>query len=112
MGSRGTRCGSHLGLSNVNGWPKRPFRHVGHRGGGGGRHGGHAISERMRSLIRSYSVAGRNAQDGIEAFEAIERDPPALVLLDILLPRQSGSQVWSPNDSACHGHGPSIECVT
>jgi flagellin len=33
---------------------------------------GLAISERMRSLIRSYTVAGRNAQDGISLTQTAE----------------------------------------
>jgi DNA-binding response OmpR family regulator len=33
------------------------------------------------------------ARDGQEALEAIERDPPALVLLDVMLPRLSGYDV-------------------
>jgi DNA-binding response OmpR family regulator len=33
------------------------------------------------------------ARDGQEALEAIERDPPALVLLDAMLPRLSGYDV-------------------
>jgi DNA-binding response OmpR family regulator len=33
------------------------------------------------------------ARDGQEALEAIEREPPALVLLDVMLPRLSGYDV-------------------
>jgi DNA-binding response OmpR family regulator len=33
------------------------------------------------------------ARDGQEALDAIERDPPALVLLDVMLPRLSGYDV-------------------
>ncbi len=34
------------------------------------------------------------AQDGVEAFEMIEKDPPDLVILDVLMPRGSGVRLY------------------
>jgi len=34
------------------------------------------------------------AQDGVEAFEMIEKDPPDLVILDVLMPRGSGIRLY------------------
>ncbi|RPJ18038.1 MAG: response regulator [Desulfobacteraceae bacterium] len=34
------------------------------------------------------------AQDGVEGFEMIEKDPPDLVILDVLMPRGSGIRLY------------------
>lgn len=34
------------------------------------------------------------AKDGVEAFEMIEKDPPDLVILDVLMPRGSGIRLY------------------
>ena len=34
------------------------------------------------------------AQDGVEAFEMIEKNPPDLVILDVLMPRGSGIRLY------------------
>jgi two-component system cell cycle response regulator len=33
------------------------------------------------------------ARDGIEALEAVDRDPPDIILLDVMMPRMSGFQL-------------------
>ena len=48
------------------------------------------ISEILEEHGYSYSVA----RNGNEALEAIRQDPPALVLLDIMMPRKSGVLVF------------------
>jgi CheY-like chemotaxis protein len=53
----------------------------------------------MRVLFRaSLEAAGMRvteAADGVEALASIRRDPPDLILLDIMLPRLSGWEVAS-----------------
>ncbi|MCP3873932.1 MAG: response regulator [Desulfobacteraceae bacterium] len=34
------------------------------------------------------------AQDGVEGFEVIQKDPPDLVILDVLMPRGSGIRLY------------------
>lgn len=47
----------------------------------------------LEYLLQHAGYNVRIARDGQEAIEAIERDPPDLVLLDVMLPRVSGYDV-------------------
>lgn len=49
--------------------------------------------ELLEAYLEDLGVPVRTARDGLEAMAAIERDPPDLVLLDIMMPRMSGFQV-------------------
>lgn len=51
-----------------------------------------------RELLEAYmeglpNVTTVGASNGIEALEIVERDPPDLILLDIMMPRMSGFEV-------------------
>lgn len=47
----------------------------------------------LEFLLEQAGYQVRIAHDGQEAWEAIERQPPDLVLLDVMLPRLSGFDV-------------------
>src|SRR5262245_2333048 len=49
--------------------------------------------EVMQAYLESLPCRLRTARDGIEAVEMIDEEPPALVLLDVMMPRMSGFEV-------------------
>jgi two-component system alkaline phosphatase synthesis response regulator PhoP len=49
--------------------------------------------ELMNAYLEDLPCRIRVAHDGIEAVEEIERDPPDVVLLDVMMPRMSGFEV-------------------
>ncbi len=49
--------------------------------------------ELMQAYLEDLPCMTRTAADGIEAVESIERNPPDLVLLDVMMPRMSGFEV-------------------
>lgn len=49
--------------------------------------------ELMQAYLDSLPCRIRTAHDGLEAVREIERDPPDLVLLDVMMPRMSGFEV-------------------
>ena len=49
--------------------------------------------ELMQAYLEDLGVELRTAMDGIAAIEAMEADPPDLVLLDVMMPRMSGFEV-------------------
>jgi twitching motility two-component system response regulator PilH len=46
-----------------------------------------------RTALEAAGIRVTEASDGVEALESIRRDPPDLILLDIMLPRLSGWEV-------------------
>lgn len=55
-------------------------------------------NEQNRELLEAYledmaEVRVISANNGIEALEMIEKDPPELILLDIMMPKMSGFEV-------------------
>ncbi len=49
--------------------------------------------ELMQAYLEGLPCRLRTAADGLEAVKLIDRDPPDLVLLDIMMPRMSGFEV-------------------
>jgi CheY-like chemotaxis protein len=53
----------------------------------------------LHELVEFLGVSSQQAADGIEAMNMVHRQPPVLILLDLLLPQMSGLQVltslWS-----------------
>ena len=49
--------------------------------------------ELIQAYLESLPVEIETARDGIEAIEAVERQRPDLVLLDVMMPRMSGFEV-------------------
>lgn len=49
--------------------------------------------ELMQAYLEELDCPVRTARDGLEAIEAIEREQPDVVLLDVMMPRMSGFQV-------------------
>jgi two-component system cell cycle response regulator len=49
--------------------------------------------ELMHAYLEDLPCAIRTATDGLDAVAQIERDPPDLVLLDVMMPRMSGFEV-------------------
>lgn len=49
--------------------------------------------ELMQVYLESLPCRVLTARDGIEAFDAINDDPPDLVLLDVMMPRMSGFEL-------------------
>ncbi len=49
--------------------------------------------ELMQAYLEALPVRLETAHDGLEAVAAIERTQPALVLLDVMMPRMSGFEV-------------------
>ncbi len=49
--------------------------------------------ELMQAYLEDLPCTLSLAMDGVEAVEAIERDTPDLVLLDVMMPRMSGFEV-------------------
>lgn len=47
----------------------------------------------LQYLMQREGFTVSVARDGIQAIEAIERDPPDLVLLDVMMPGKSGMEV-------------------
>src|SRR6266704_133988 len=47
----------------------------------------------LKIVTHNLEAAGYHVRDGAQALEAIERDAPLLVLLDVMLPRMDGFQV-------------------
>ncbi len=52
-----------------------------------------AARDAMAALLRDEGYRVTTARDGLSAFEAIERDPPALVVTDVQMPRGDGYQL-------------------
>ncbi len=49
--------------------------------------------ELMEAYLESLPCAIHSARDGIEALAHIDREPPDLILLDVMMPRMSGFEV-------------------
>lgn len=49
--------------------------------------------ELMQAYLDGLGCTIRTATDGVAAIEAIDQDPPDLVLLDVMMPRMSGFEV-------------------
>lgn len=49
--------------------------------------------ELMQAYLEGLPCTVRTARDGVEAVAEIERNPPDLVLLDVMMPRMSGFEV-------------------
>ena len=49
--------------------------------------------ELIQAYLEALPVEIATARDGLEAIEAINQDPPDLVLLDVMMPRMSGFEV-------------------
>ena len=49
--------------------------------------------ELIQAYLEALPVEITTARDGLEAIEAINQDPPDLVLLDVMMPRMSGFEV-------------------
>ena len=49
--------------------------------------------ELMQAYLEDLGTELRTAMDGVAAIEAMEADPPDLVLLDVMMPRMSGFEV-------------------
>jgi CheY-like chemotaxis protein len=52
-----------------------------------------AVRMLCRIGLEAVGIGVTEAADGVEAVEQIRRDPPDLILLDIMLPRMSGWEV-------------------
>src|SRR5262249_231015 len=92
--SRHTRRGSRES-TRVASSPRRAARR-GHRRPGAGGVGGEgegSVLEMTSSLLRAAGYRPREFTSGEEALEAIRRDPPDLVLVDILLEGMSGVEL-------------------
>jgi len=50
-------------------------------------------AELLQAYLEDLNVKVRIAADGVEALEEIARQPPDIVLLDIMMPRMSGFEV-------------------
>lgn len=51
------------------------------------------ILELLEAYLEPLNVAIRTAKDGQEVLDAVGERPPALILLDIMMPKRSGFQV-------------------
>ncbi len=49
--------------------------------------------ELMQAYLEDLGCKVSAAVDGVEAIEAVEADPPDLILLDVMMPRMSGFEV-------------------
>jgi len=49
--------------------------------------------ELMQAYLETLPCALSTARDGVEAIEAIQREKPDLVLLDVMMPKMSGFEV-------------------
>jgi two-component system cell cycle response regulator len=51
--------------------------------------------ELLQAYLDDLECPIRTARDGVEAMEAIDREHPDIILLDVMMPRMSGFQVCS-----------------
>ncbi|MBX3403507.1 MAG: response regulator [Phycisphaeraceae bacterium] len=51
--------------------------------------------ELLQAYLDDLDCPIRTARDGVEAMEAIDREHPDIILLDVMMPRMSGFQVCS-----------------
>lgn len=49
----------------------------------------------LTSVLSQYGIGVRVAEDGVAALQAVDAQPPELVILDINLPKMDGYQVCS-----------------
>jgi two-component system alkaline phosphatase synthesis response regulator PhoP len=49
--------------------------------------------ELLNAYLDDLDCPIRTARDGVEAMEAIDREPPDIILLDVMMPRMSGFQL-------------------
>ena len=49
--------------------------------------------ELIQAYLETLPIEIETARDGLEAIEAVERKPPDLILLDVMMPRMSGFEV-------------------
>jgi CheY-like chemotaxis protein len=47
----------------------------------------------LERIVTNLGILTRHANDGVEALEAIREEVPALILLDIMMPRMDGFEV-------------------
>lgn len=52
-----------------------------------------AQREMITDLLKASGLVVTHASDGVEALEAIQTEPPDLVVLDIVMPRMNGYEV-------------------
>ncbi|AFY32618.1 response regulator transcription factor [Calothrix sp. PCC 7507] len=52
-----------------------------------------AQREMITDLLKASGLTVTHASDGVEALEAIQIEPPDLVVLDIVMPRMNGYEV-------------------
>ncbi len=52
-----------------------------------------AQQERIKSLLEESGLNVTVASDGVEALQLLQRHPPDLVLLDIVMPKMNGYEV-------------------
>jgi two-component system cell cycle response regulator len=68
--------------------------------------------ELMQAYLESLPCKIELARDGVEAVAKIERNPPDLVLLDVMMPRMSGFEVCQKIKSNPRTHGVQVIMVT
>ena len=51
--------------------------------------------ELLNAYLDDLNCPISTARDGIEALESIDREPPDIILLDVMMPRMSGFQLCS-----------------
>jgi len=68
--------------------------------------------ELMQAYLESLPCKIKMARDGLEAVAMIERNPPDLVLLDVMMPRMSGFEVCQKIKSNPRTHGVQVIMVT
>jgi CheY-like chemotaxis protein len=52
------------------------------------------VREFLRDLLEDQEYSVRVAEDGIQGLEMIEREKPDLILLDLQMPRQTGTDMY------------------
>lgn len=60
----------------------------------------HSIADSIEALLKSSGYAVLRANDGQQAVELAQKESPALLVLDLLMPKMSGFEVCSALKSA------------
>ena len=68
--------------------------------------------ELLEAYLEDIGCAVRVARDGVEALQSVERQPPDLLLLDVMMPRMSGYQLCEKLKAEPHTRGIPVVMVT
>jgi two-component system response regulator MprA len=69
------------------------------------------IREVVAMLLEDEGYSVVTADDGQAALDVFQREPPALVLMDVMMPRMDGPAAFRAMREHAHGHGHGLPVI-